>query len=55
MNCKIKKKWVNLEMEHTKSRKMAKKIVGDHIKEYGCEYYPALIKMKSNLTKRRKR
>lgn len=49
MDCKIKKEWVNLEMEHTKSRTKARKIVEDHVKEYGCYYYPELIKMERRL------
>lgn len=49
MVCLIKKKWVDLEMEHTKDRNKAKKIVQDHIKEYGCNYYPELIKMERRL------
>lgn len=52
MACKIKKAWVNIELEHTNSRKMARKIAGDHLKEFGCAYYPALIKMEKSLTKK---
>jgi hypothetical protein len=52
MRCKIKKQWIDIEMEHTKSRKMAHKIVGDHIAELGCGYYPALIKMERGLKRR---
>jgi len=52
MNCKIKKKWIDIEMEHTKSRRMARKIVGDHLAEMGCGYYPALIKMEKRLMKK---
>jgi hypothetical protein len=48
---KIKKTWINLEMEHTKSRNMAKKIVKDHLKEFGSRYYPNLIKMERKLKK----
>jgi len=53
MKCKVKKQWIDLEMEHTKSRKIARKIVGDHIREFGCTYYPALLKMEAKLEKRR--
>jgi hypothetical protein len=53
MKCKIHKNWITLEKEHTKSSKMAKKIVNDHLKEFGCRYYPALIKMEKKLMKRR--
>ena len=47
----IKKRWINLEMEHTKNPNVAKKIVQDHIREFGCKYYPALIKLESKLKK----
>jgi len=50
MKCKIKPEWVNIELEHTTSRRMAKKIAGDHVREFGCAYYPALIKMEKVLT-----
>ena len=49
MKCKLDKTWINLEMEHTKNRNVAKKIVKDHIKEFGCSYYPELIKMEKKL------
>ena len=49
MDCKIKKKWIDLEMEHTNSRKVAKKIAKDHIRESGCKYYPELIKLEKKL------
>jgi len=49
MVCMIRKKWVDLEMEHTNNRKKAEKIVEDHIREYGCNYYPELIKMEKKL------
>lgn len=52
MVCKPKKSWINIELEHTKSRRLAKKIAGDHIKEFGCAYYPALMKMEKSLTKK---
>jgi len=45
----IPKKWVKIEMEHTKSPRVARKIAADHIKEHGRLYYPALIKMEKNL------
>jgi hypothetical protein len=53
MKCKIKKSWVDIELEHTKSRKVARKIVKDHLKEMGCNYYPELIKMEKKLNQRR--
>jgi hypothetical protein len=52
MNYKIKRSWVNLEMEHTKSRIKAKKIVKDHLREFGKGYYPALIRMERRLKKK---
>ena len=48
---KINKKWIKLEMEHTKNPDIAKKIVKDHLREFGKEYYPALIKMEKRLKK----
>ena len=52
MTSKIKKSWIKLEMEHTKSPKYAKKIVKDHLKEFGYGYYPSLIRMEKRLKKR---
>jgi hypothetical protein len=49
---KIPKKWIDIEMEHTKSRKVARRIVGQHLAEYK-DYYPALIKMEKMLEKRK--
>ena len=49
MACKIKPSWIKLEMEHTTNKDFAKKIVSDHIREFGCEYYPNLIKMEKKL------
>jgi len=49
MVCKIKKEWADIEMEHTKSRKEAVKIVKDHLREHGCNYYPELIKLEKRL------
>lgn len=54
MKCKIKKNWIKIEMEHTKSKKRAEKIVKDHLNEFGCKYYPALIKMEKKLNKWKK-
>ena len=55
MTCKILKKWVNLEMEHTKNRFIARKIVEDHVNEYGCKYYPELIEMEKELKNGKKK
>ncbi len=52
MNCKIRKKWIDIEMEHTKSRSKAREIVKEHLQEWGCPYYPALIKMEKRLRKK---
>jgi len=53
MTCRIKKEWIDIEMEHTKNRFWAKKIASDHVKEYGCGYYPALKKMERLLGRKR--
>jgi hypothetical protein len=50
--CKLKKSWIDIELEHTKNRKVAKKIAQDHVNELGCGYYPSLIKMEKKLKKR---
>lgn len=55
MRCKIKKAWIDAELEHQKHfpknlrLPMAKKIAMDHVKELGCGYYPALFKMEKKL------
>lgn len=49
MKCKIKKEWIEREMEHTTSMKKAKKIAEDHIEEYGCDYYSELKKLTNKL------
>ena len=49
MKCGINKRWIEMEKEHTKSNVEAKKIVEDHIREFGCNYYPELIKMEKHL------
>ena len=51
MNCKIKRSWINLELEHTKDKRFARKIASDHVREFGCSYYPELIKMERRLKK----
>jgi hypothetical protein len=51
---KIPKKYVDIEMEHTKSRKRARKIAEQHMAEYEG-YYPALIAMERKLKKRQKK
>jgi len=52
MSCHIKEIWIELEKEHTKDREIAKKIVNDHLREFGCDYYPALIRMEKGLKKK---
>ena len=59
MTCKIKKSWINAELiEHgilfpkRKRKSMAKKIAEGHVKELGCDYYPALFKMERGLKKK---
>lgn len=52
MKCIPKKEWIDIEMEHTKNRFIAEKIARDHIKEYGCKYYPALKKMEAKLKRK---
>ena len=49
MNCNLKKSWIQMEMEHTSSKAVAKRIVQEHIKEHGCKYYPQLIKLERRL------
>ena len=44
MRCRIKKEWIEMEREHTSNEIAARKIVKDHILEWGCGYYPALKK-----------
>ncbi len=51
MVCKIKSSWIKMESEHVKTKSGQMKIVKDHVKEFGCGYYPALKKMESKLKK----
>lgn len=46
------KRWRTLESEHSKSVKKQESIVRDHVREHGTHYYPALIKMESQLKKK---
>ena len=52
MKCKLKKAWIDIELEHTKDRNIARKIACDHYREFGKRYYPALIKMEKRLSKK---
>ena len=45
---------VKIEMEHTKSRKVAAKIAVDHLREYPT-YYTELKKMEARLKKKQKK
>ena len=55
MECKLKKSWIAIELEHAshfpKSQQLsiAKKIACDHVKEMGVGYYPALKRMEAKL------
>lgn len=58
MSCKIKKEWIDAELEEhgdlfpkNLQKTMAKKIAEGHIKEMGCNYYPELFKMEKKLKK----
>ena len=57
---KIKKAWIDIEMEHAtlfpkaKQRIMAKKIACQHVAEMGKGYYPGLIKLEKKLKGRKK-
>jgi hypothetical protein len=44
-----------IEMEHTSSKVKARKIAGDHLKEFGNNYYVELIKMEKKLAKQQRR
>lgn len=58
MSCKLKKNWIDIEMEHAHNfpknlqKSIAKKIACDHVNELGEGYYPALIKMEKKLARR---
>ena len=44
---------IKIEMEHTKSKRVAEKISKDHLREFP-DYYTHLIKMEKRLAKRKK-
>lgn len=58
VNCKLKRQWINIEMEHAHNfpknmqRKIAEEIACDHVKELGPEYYPNLIRMEKRLKRK---
>jgi hypothetical protein len=58
MKCKLKKSWVQAELEHAHNfpknlqLPIARRIATDHVKELGCGYYPALFKMERRLKKK---
>lgn len=43
-----------IEMEHTKSKKVAEKIAKDHLREFP-NYYTALVHMEHELAEKRKK
>jgi len=49
------KKGTSIEMEHTKSKKFAKKIAMDHLHEFGDAYYKGLVKLERKLAKQQKK
>lgn len=48
------RRWRALESEHSKSVKRQEAIVRQHIAEHGVHYYPALIRMESQLRRKYK-
>lgn len=58
MKSKISKKeidiGIDIEMEHTKSRRVARKIAMDHLKEYPKYYTKGLIPMERKLKRLKK-
>lgn len=49
MNIYDLNKAINVEMEHTSNPEIAKKIVFDHLSEFGMDYYKDLGKMENKL------
>lgn len=45
------KAWRRMEAEHSKNKAVQERIVRQHIREHGINYYPALKKMESKLKK----
>ena len=57
MKCNYKKEikiGQRIEMEHTKSKKLARKIANDHLKEFGCYYSKGLLPMEKKLERLKK-
>lgn len=44
-----------IEMEHTTSKRKARKIAGAHLNEFGDAYYKALIPMEAKLKRQLRR
>ena len=38
-----------IEMEHTKSKRLARKIASDHLREFNCYYSKGLLPMEARL------
>ena len=38
-----------IELEHTKSKRLARKIAGDHLREFSCYYSKGLLPMERKL------
>ena len=54
MKCDFKKEikvGQKIELEHTKSKKFARKIAKDHLKEFSCYYSKGLIPLERKLKK----
>ena len=45
---------IKVEMEHTKSKKVAERIAKDHLREYP-NYYTKLVKMEAKLKRKKKK
>ena len=54
IKCNYKKEMhigAKIELEHTKSKRLAKKISADHLKEFSCYYSRGLVPMEKRLKK----
>ena len=48
------KRWMQMEAEHSPNPMKQRRIVMEHIKEHGPNYYPALKRMENKLDKTRR-
>ena len=48
------KEWMRMEAEHSPNPMKQRRIVMEHIKEHGPNYYPALKRMENKLDKTRR-